>query len=81
MPAVLGEFARVVRGGGGLFLLVADGDGQGWEVAANYGSDRRRWFTYHRAGPLTALLAVAVIEHDPAGRGWLSLHARRGVDQ
>ena len=82
VPVVLGELARVVRPGGGLFLTLAEGDGEGWEVAAKYESDRRRWFTYHRAGPLTALLAdagfaVGAIEHNPAGRGWLSLHARR----
>jgi len=82
VPMVLGEFGRVVRPGGELFLNVAEGDGEGWEVAANYESDRRRWFTYHRAGPLTVLLAdagftVGSVEHRPTGRGWLSLHARR----
>jgi SAM-dependent methyltransferase len=83
-PAVLGEFGRVVRAGGQLFLHVAEGDGEGWEVAANYESDRRRWFTYHRADALAATLAASgfVVEttrHVPAGRGWLSLHARRAA--
>jgi hypothetical protein len=82
VPQVLGEFGRVVRPGGQLFLQVAEGGGEGWEVAANYASDRRRWFTYHRADALTALLAdagfrVLRTEHRPTGRGWLSLHARR----
>jgi SAM-dependent methyltransferase len=45
VPAVLAEFARATRPGGELFLAVADGDGEGFEVASNYGSDRRRWFT------------------------------------
>jgi alpha-D-ribose 1-methylphosphonate 5-triphosphate synthase subunit PhnH len=86
VPGVLAEFGRVVRAGGELFLTVADGDGEGWEVAANYESDRRRWFTYHRSDALTALLvtagfAVTRVEHDPTGRGWLSLHARRVTDQ
>jgi SAM-dependent methyltransferase len=87
VPGVLAELGRVLRPGGELFLNVAEGDGEGWEVAANYESDRRRWFTYHRSDTLTALLATAgftvtEVEHDPAGRGWLSLHARRaGVTQ
>ena len=48
VPAVLAEFARAARPGGELFLAVAEGDGEGFEVASNYGSDRRRWFTLHR---------------------------------
>jgi len=82
VPAVLDEFGRVIRAGGVLFLTVADGDGEGWEVAANYRSTRRRWFTFHRAQPLTELLAAAGFEvyeqrHIDTGRGWLSLHCRR----
>jgi SAM-dependent methyltransferase len=82
VPAVLMEFARVVRPGGVLFLSVAEGDGEGWEVAYNYGSARRRWFTFHRAPGLTALLAVAGFEVGSMrritfGRGWLSLHCHR----
>lgn len=86
VPGVLGEFGRITRPGGELFLTVAEGDGEGWEVADRYESDRRRWFTSHRSDALTALLATAGFavtreEHDPTGRGWLSLHARRAVDQ
>jgi len=82
VPAVLDEFARVVRADGWLFLGVAEGDGEGWEVAANYGSQRCRWFTYHREPELTRALAAAgftVYETRRARvyRDWLSLDARR----
>jgi SAM-dependent methyltransferase len=83
VPGVLGEFARAVRGGGQLYLAVAEGDGEGWEIASQYGSSRRRWFTYHRQGDLTALLAAAgftvyqVQRTEGARRNWLYLHAER----
>jgi SAM-dependent methyltransferase len=82
VPRVLGEFARIVRTDGALFLNVAEGDGEGWEIASNYRSTRRRWFTFHRAQPLTELLATAGFtvdetRHITAGRGWMSLHCRR----
>jgi SAM-dependent methyltransferase len=82
VPTVLGEFARAVRIGGELYLAVAEGDGESWEVASQYGSDRRRWFTFHRRPDLTALLVASGFEvHQVrqfrAGRDWLSLHARR----
>jgi SAM-dependent methyltransferase len=83
VPGVLGEFARAVRGGGQLYLAVAEGDGEGWETASHYGSSRRRWFTYHRQGDLTALLAAAgftvyqVQRTEGARRNWLYLHAER----
>jgi hypothetical protein len=77
------EFARAVRGGGRLYLAVAEGDGEGWETASQYGSSRRRWFTYHRRGDLTASLAAAgftvyqVRRTEGARRNWLYLHAER----
>lgn len=83
VPAVLAEFARAARPGGELFLGVAEGDGEGFEVAANYGSDRRRWFTLHREPDLTALLAEAgfavyrTLRSRARRRDWLSIHARR----
>ena len=46
VPGVLADFGRAVRRGGALSLSVAEGDGEGFEVASNYGSDRRRWFTF-----------------------------------
>ncbi len=81
-PTVLDEFARAVRPGGGLYLNVAEGDGEGWEVAANYGSHRRRWFTFHRLPDLTALLTTAGFEVHHAyrtrsGRTWVAMHAYR----
>jgi SAM-dependent methyltransferase len=83
VPAVLAEFARAARPGGELFLAVAEGDGEGFEVASNYGSDRRRWFTLHREPDLTALLAKAgfavhrTLRTQARRRVWLSIHARR----
>jgi SAM-dependent methyltransferase len=82
VPAVLAEFARATRPGGELSLAVAEGDGEGFEVASKYGSDRRRWFTLHREPELTALLAKAgfavhrTLRHRER-RDWLSIHARR----
>ncbi len=82
VPAVLVEFARVVRSGGELCLAVAEGDGEGWEVARNYASNRRRWFTYHRQKELSALLAHAgfAVHRTQRGHGhrdWLSINASR----
>ncbi|GIF76520.1 class I SAM-dependent methyltransferase [Asanoa siamensis] len=82
VPAALAEFARVVRPGGGLYLQVAEGDGADWEVATNYASALRRWFTYHRESDLTALLATAGfavrrVRRNAGLRDWLALHARR----
>ena len=86
VPAVLSEFGRVIRAGGVLFLNVADGDGEGWEVASNYRSTRRRWFAFHRAQALTELLAATGFDvYDErrieTGRGWLSLHATHTPDR
>lgn len=82
VPGALAEFARTVRGGGGLSMSVAEGDGEGFEVASNYGSERRRWFTLHREPDLTALLAaigfsVCQIRRHRAYRDWLSVRAVR----
>lgn len=80
---VLSEFARAVRPGGALMLAVAEGDAEGYEVASNYGSEARRWFTYHRLEPLSELLAEAgfsVLAHrrwSLPHRDWLALHATR----
>ncbi|MEQ4207070.1 class I SAM-dependent methyltransferase [Actinopolymorpha sp. B9G3] len=82
VPGVLAEFARAVRIGGRLHLSVADGDGEAWEVAFNYGSHRRRWFTYHRAPDLAAHLAAAgfvvqEVRRTTSFRDWLGIDARR----
>src|SRR5260370_30817187 len=82
VPSVLAEFARVVHAGGGLYLSVAEGDGEGFEVAAQYGSDRRRWFTLHREPDLTALLAAAgfavhTVRRQRTHRDWLAVLARQ----
>jgi SAM-dependent methyltransferase len=83
VPVVLAEFGRVVRPGGRLYLAVAEGDGEGFEVASNYGSDQRRWFTNHREPELTRLLGEVGFVVEQVGRAssyrdWLSLHARLG---
>jgi len=82
VPAVLAEFARAVRPGGELYVSVAEGDGEGFEVASRYGSDRKRWFTLHHEPELTALLTTAgfAVHQTQRNRGhgdWLSVHARR----
>jgi SAM-dependent methyltransferase len=82
VPAVLGEFARVIRPGGELCLAVAEGDGEGWEVARNYASSGRRWFTYHREAELSAKLAGAGFavhrtQRNQTHRDWLSINASR----
>ncbi|MEU4781799.1 class I SAM-dependent methyltransferase [Micromonospora sp. NPDC023633] len=82
VPAVLDQFARTLRLGGQLYLNVTEGDGEGWEIASNYGSDRRRWFTFHQLSGLTGLLTAAGFEvhhvtRTQASRTWLAVHAHR----
>jgi SAM-dependent methyltransferase len=82
VPGVLAEFGRVVRSGGGLHVSVAEGDGEGFEVASNYASERRRWFTYTTEADLTRLLvlagfAVNRIRRVRTHRAWLSVDATR----
>lgn len=82
MSLTLAEFARAARRGGILSMSVAEGDGEGFEVAANYGSDRKRWFTRHREPELTALLAAAgfsvrQVRRHRAYRDWLSVRDTR----
>ncbi len=82
VPTVLAEFARIVRPGGQLYLHVAEGDGERFEVASRYGSDRRRWFTLHRERDLGPALAAAgftldQVSRNRSHRGWLDLHAHR----
>jgi SAM-dependent methyltransferase len=77
VPQALAEFARIVRSGGSLSMSIAEGDGEGFEVARPYGSDRRRWFTRYREPELTALLTAAGlgirdIRRHRAYRDWLS---------
>jgi SAM-dependent methyltransferase len=79
---VLSEFARTVRPGGVLHLAVAEGDSEGWEVASNYGSDARRWFTFYREDALSSLLTLAGFEvlsvrRWTYHRHWLGVRARR----
>ena len=82
VPRALAEFARILRGGGSLVMSIAEGDGEGFEVAAPYGSDGRRWFTRYREPELTALVAAAGfsirnMRRHRAYRDWLSVHAIR----
>lgn len=80
---VLGEFVRVIRPGGLLYLSVQDGDGEGWEPV-DYAPEHRRWFVGYREDELSALLdraglTVTGADHE-AGvkRNWLVLRAIRG---
>jgi len=82
VPAALAEFARAIRPGGGLYLSVVEGDGEGFQAASNYGSNRRRWFTLHREPNLTAMLAragfaVHEVRRNSDRRVWLAIHAQR----
>lgn len=84
VPAALAEFARVLRPGGLLQLVVAEGDGEGWETASQYGSESERWYTYHREPELrrsleTVGFSVSEIQRHQAGRDWLGLRAERQV--
>ncbi|MCP2328560.1 SAM-dependent methyltransferase [Hamadaea flava] len=83
VPEVLAEFARVVRPGGAVHLVVAEGDGEGWE-RHGYGGDGLRWFAYHRLDSLTDLLAavgLTVLEatHRSHYRAWLGVRAAKLV--
>lgn len=82
VPQAVAEFARIRRSGGSLSMSIAEGDGEGFEVATPYGSDRRRWFTRYREPDLTALLTAAGfclgnIRRHHGYRDWLSVHATR----
>jgi ubiquinone/menaquinone biosynthesis C-methylase UbiE len=82
MPQAVVEFARIIRGGGSLTMSIAEGDGEGFEAATPYGSDRRRWFTRYREPELAALLTAAGfsirnVRRHRASRDWLSFHATR----
>lgn len=87
VPSVLAEFRRVLRVGGLLHLVVAEGDREGWEVCDYHQPDEpgrallRRWFVYHREEPLTSLLTAAGfrvtgVDRHRYGRHWLDLRAR-----
>jgi ubiquinone/menaquinone biosynthesis C-methylase UbiE len=82
--SVLAGFARVLRPGGYLHLTVAAGESEGWEVAENYESVQRRWFTYYTRPGITSLLAAAgfavgsVREHE-SSRAWLTINARTAI--
>jgi SAM-dependent methyltransferase len=82
VPQALAEFARILRSGGSLTMSIAEGDGEGFEVATSYGSDHRRWFTRYREADLTAVLTAAGfrvrnVRRHRAYRHWLSVHASR----
>jgi SAM-dependent methyltransferase len=84
VPLVLTEFARTVRPGGELCLYVLEGEGEGFEAASKYGSQRRRWFTLHREPGLVSLLTASGLAVNLVSRSsglgvhdWLFLHAIR----
>ena len=82
VPQALAEFGRVLRPGGHLVLIVAEGEGERWEEVP-YQPDVRRWYVYHRLEELTGLLETAgftVCEtaRRPGNRDWLHFYAQRG---
>lgn len=81
VPQVLGEFGRVLRPGGRLVLIVAEGEGERWEEVP-YQPDVRRWYVYHRLEDLAGLLkaagfTVSATARRPGNRDWLHFHAER----
>jgi SAM-dependent methyltransferase len=81
VPAVLADFARVLRPGGELALSVAEGDGELSEPVS-YQPSHQRWFVLHRLEPMTRQLRDADFElvsfsRRSTHRDWLQLHARR----
>ena len=81
VPAVLADFARVLRPRGELVLSVAEGDGELWELVS-YQPSHQRWFVLHRLDPMTRLLRDADFElvsfsRRSTHRDWLQLRARR----
>lgn len=82
VPQALAEFARVLRPGGQLVLIVAEGEGERWEEVP-YQPDMRRWYVYHRLEDLTGLLEAAGLRvretaRRPGNREWLHFYAERG---
>ncbi|WP_137287163.1 class I SAM-dependent methyltransferase [Halorussus salinisoli] len=73
-PATLGEFRRVVRPGGVVFLSVKAGDG---ETEGDTYDDDRRQFTLYRADELRELADVAGFEVETVSDGdWVQLLGR-----
>jgi len=82
VPRVLGEFHRVLRPDGRLGLMIAEGEGEGWEQVSYRDDDRRRYFVYHSAEAISDALARAgftVVGHSRTSthRNWLTLRACR----
>lgn len=82
VPGVLAEFHRVLRPEGRLGLMIAEGDGEGWEQVPYREDAQRRYFVYHSFEAITAELARAGFEvvgrnRTSTHRDWLTLHACR----
>lgn len=80
-PAVLADFARVVRPDGALHLSVSEGRGEAMEPRS-YQTVASRLFVHHDQGELLPLLAsvgfeVTSIERSESHRKWLTLGAQR----
>jgi ubiquinone/menaquinone biosynthesis C-methylase UbiE len=81
LPVALTEFARVLDSGH-LYLVLKEGEGEGWQTEGRTGL--RRYFARYQLSELVSLLegsGFQVLEHwlDPPGKGqrhrWISMIA------
>jgi ubiquinone/menaquinone biosynthesis C-methylase UbiE len=79
-PAALRGLRRVLRTGGPMRLVTAEGDGEGWEDGT-YDVPDPRWFVYHREPELRRMLVAGGFEvleasREVTHRTWLQLTCR-----
>ena len=77
-PTALGEFRRVLRPGGLLYVGVKAGTGEAWVRTQAYGG-AERFFVYYRPEELAALVREAgfSIVEQPEQDGWINIFAQK----